>query len=513
MQIKLIIISFLAVALIACSHSQLPKVQTQINTQHGIVQGYSEQGINIFKGIPYAKPPVGSLRWQAPQSLASWSGIKQTTKFASDCMQLPFAQDAAPLTTKPSEDCLYLNVWAPQRVTAEQKYPVAVWIHGGGYVNGGSSPEVYHGDSFAQNDVVFVSFNYRLGRFGFFAHPALKQTEQLANFAFSDQLAALAWVQNNIAAFGGDPDNVTLIGESAGGDSVLTLMRHRKAEDLFSKAVVMSGGDGQLMGMSSRAQAEQAGLNFAKQNGIKQGENSLAELIALPAEKIVADLNLATLSSVNQNGLSYSGPVQDGVMLKGTFTEQGQADEVHVVPLMVGTTNQDLGRGNYANKTALFASFGQFSELAKNIYDQHGKTPLADLIYQVGQDRLMQAPARQLAKFISQAEQPAYLYRFSYVASQLEPAKGALHASEIPYFFNTAAVNYQLSQRDQSAMFIAHRYLLNFIKNGDPNEPNLAKWAQFELSKSNMQIITPEGQAIHRIDPRRAQLNLIERIK
>ena len=201
------------------------KCQT-VNTESGLVTGATADGVISYKGIPYAAPPVGELRWRAPQPPAKWSAPLAATAYGHDCMQLPFPSDAAPLGTPPAEDCLVLNVWAPEKHSAK-KLPVMFWIYGGGWVNGGSSPAVYDGSQFAKGGVVLVSFNYRLGRLGFFAHPALTKEhpdEALGNYGYMDQIAALKWVQRNIAAFGGDPGNVTIFGESAGGFSVHMLM-------------------------------------------------------------------------------------------------------------------------------------------------------------------------------------------------------------------------------------------------------------------------------------------------
>ena len=168
-----------------------------VRTESGLVTGAVADGVVSWKGIPFAAPPVGDLRWRAPRPAPPWTGVKQATAYAHDCMQLPFPSDAAPLGTPPAEDCLYLNVWAPEKPAAA-KLPVMVWIHGGGFVNGGSSPAVYDGSHFARRGVVFVSFNYRLGRFGFFAHPALTKESAgapLGNYGYLDQIAALQWVQ------------------------------------------------------------------------------------------------------------------------------------------------------------------------------------------------------------------------------------------------------------------------------------------------------------------------------
>ena len=259
----------------------------------GTLAGIGLDGLKVFKGIPYAAAPVGENRWRAPQPI-SWTGTKEATSFGNDCMQKPFPSDAAPLGEVPAEDCLYLNVWAPDTT---EKAPVVIWIHGGGYVNGGASPAVYDGTEFAKAGVVFVSFNYRLGRFGFFAHPALSAADEgpIGNYAFMDQIAAVQWVKENIAAFNGDPEQITLMGESAGGGSVHTLMQAPASKDLIQRAIIMSGGGRSLMGERSITEgtdqypsAEQIGLNFAEKHGIEgTGPQALKAMRALSAEEVL----------------------------------------------------------------------------------------------------------------------------------------------------------------------------------------------------------------------------------
>ena len=197
----------------------------QVKVEGGAVKGAVADGVLSFKGIPFAAPPVGDLRWRPPQPVVPWTGVKEATAYGHDCAQKPFPSDAAPLGTEPSEDCLVVNVWRPAEKSSAA-LPVMVWIYGGGFVNGGSSPAVYDGSQFAKQGVVLVSFNYRVGRFGFFAHPALSAEhpgEPLGNYALMDQIAALQWVQKHIAGFGGNPKDVTVFGESAGGMSVHAL--------------------------------------------------------------------------------------------------------------------------------------------------------------------------------------------------------------------------------------------------------------------------------------------------
>jgi len=276
-----------------------------VKVENGAISGVREGDVIAFKGVPFAAPPVGELRWRRPQPVSNWEGILDAHDYASDCMQEPFPSDAAPLGTQPAEDCLYLNIWKPATVTTTAN-PVVVWIHGGGFVNGGASPAVYDGSAFARNGIVFVSINYRLGRFGFFAHPALTNASQetVANYGFLDQVAALQWVRRNIAAFGGNPNSVTLMGESAGGRSVTNLMAYPPASELFNKAIVMSGGGRGDMGKGrwlSREKeglesAEQVGLNFAAQLGINGVDaKALSALKALPAEDICDGLTMSYL--------------------------------------------------------------------------------------------------------------------------------------------------------------------------------------------------------------------------
>ncbi len=223
-----------------------------VKVDTGTLKGAHEVGVLRWKGIPFAAPPVGELRWRAPQPAAAWQGVRDASMYGNDCMQVPFPSDAAPLGTPPNENCLYANVWRP--AGKQRKLPVVFWIYGGGFVNGGASPPTYSGAELAKQGVLFISANYRVGRFGTFAHPALTRANAdaglLGNYGYMDQLAALRWVQRNIAAFGGDPGNVTIVGESAGGMSVHVLVTSPLAKGLFHKAVVMSGGDGSGMGQA-----------------------------------------------------------------------------------------------------------------------------------------------------------------------------------------------------------------------------------------------------------------------
>jgi para-nitrobenzyl esterase len=438
----------------------------EVAIETGRVRGAIEDGIASWKGIPFAAPPIGALRWRAPQPAAKWKGVRDATSYGHDCMQLPFSSDAAPLGTQPAEDCLVLNVWAPERAAKGGKLPVIVWIYGGGFVNGGSSPPTYSGANLARQGVVFVSFNYRVGRFGTFVHPQLVQENQarepIGNYGFMDQVAALKWVQRNIAKFGGDPGNVTLIGESAGGMSVNTMVTSPMATGLLHKAVVMSGGGGQTLGEAGRAEAERASLAFATAKGIAADDpQALARLRALPAAEIVDGLNLSSLFAPAPGPRTFAGPFVDGQVAVDPATAI-RSGRFARVPVMIGATSNDIG----------------------------------------GPTGYMVAGARSLAGAFADQGVPTYHYRFSYVAESLGKA-GADHASEIPFFFDTQQVKYgaATTARDLAMGKAISAYLVNFAKTGDPNGAGLPAWPRYGRAADPMMDFTAEAKAVPGKDP------------
>jgi para-nitrobenzyl esterase len=430
-----------------------------VRIESGTLRGSTEAGVVAFKGVPFAAPPVGPLRWRAPQPAARWTGVRDATSYAHDCMQLPFPSDAAPLGTAPNEDCLYANVWRP--ATGARKLPVMVWIYGGGFVNGGSSPPTYSGAELARQGILVVSFNYRLGRFGTFAHPQLSAADpdggQLADYGYMDQLAALRWVRRNIAAFGGDPAAVTIIGESAGGMSVHALMTSPAAAGLFRAAVIQSGGTAASRG--SLAAAEGAGLAFADAKGIAPDDpHALGKLRALSGDQVVDGLNLAARAPQTPRGPTYIGPVPDG----RTFVDSLEAyrgNRFAHVPIMIGATSDDIG----------------------------------------GATGPMISGARDLAGLLSGKGVPVFYYRFGYVASSVRtPAtKGAAHATDIPFFFNTAAIKYgdRTTDTDRAAAGVMSRYLANFVKSGDPNGAGVPRWPAYKTGSHPMMTLAADARA------------------
>ena len=503
----------------------LEAASAPVRTESGLVAGVASEGVVSWKGVPFAAPPVGDLRWRAPRPAAAWEGVRAASAYANDCMQEPFPSDAAPLGTPPSEDCLYLNVWAPEKPAAA-RLPVMVWIHGGGFVNGGSSPAVYDGSHFARRGVVFVSFNYRLGRFGFFAHPALTKEAAggpLGNYGYLDQIAALRWVQKNIAAFGGDPGNVTLFGESAGGGSVNTLMIAPLARGLFHKAIVQSGGGraGGIMAMRHAREpgpdgspsGEANGMAFAKLVGVT-GEDAaaLVALRQLPPADVVRGLMMMTMG---QQRDSYTGPMIDGQVVPEAVETAFRAGRQARIPYMVGANNREFGFLPLppAAVEGMLARFGAARDEVLAAYDPGKTGDLGEVGVGLASDGAMVEPARLLARLAASAGQPTFAYRFSYVATSLRgQVKGALHATEIPFVFATVRAKYAgaTSPEDEAMGQAAIAYWAAFARSGDPNGEGRPPWPAFSAAGDIVMDFAVGGPAAGP-DPWKARLDLIER--
>jgi para-nitrobenzyl esterase len=453
-----------SVALFCASATAAQTVGPVVKIETGEVRGAREDGVSSWKGVPFAAAPVGALRWRAPQPAAKWTGVREATTYSSDCMQKPFGGDAAPLGTKPAEDCLYANVWKP--VAAQSALPVVVWIYGGGFVNGGASPPTYSGANLAKQGVMFVSFNYRVGRFGTFALPQLTKQDPdhglLGNYGILDQIAALKWVQRNIAAFGGDPSNVTIIGESAGGLSVHTLVTTPLARGLFNKAIVLSGGNAETKDNPTLAEVEQIYSNFAKANGVSPDDpQAMDKLRALSAEQVTDELSMIQLFQPKPGPKTFSGPFRDGKIV----VDQGQAyasGKFTRVPMIIGATSADMG----------------------------GKTGF------------MIAGGRNAAARIAKQGVPVWHYRFSYVAGSVGQP-GAQHASEVPFFFDNAAVKYgsQATPKDIAVGKTVSAYVVNFAKAGDPNGGGLPVWPKYDPASDPLMDFSAAGSASPQKDP------------
>lgn len=428
----------------------------------GTLSGATAEGVASFKGIPYAAPPVGVLRWRPPQAAAKWTAPRDATHYGALCMQ-KIVKDNGVGPGPASEDCLTVNVFAP---TGAKALPVMVWIHGGGLVNGSGTADLYDGTHLAQQGVVVVTLNYRLGRFGFFAHPALTAEAKggpVANYGFMDQIAALKWVQRNIKAFGGDPAKVTIFGESAGGVSVNRLMLIPEAQGLFTKAISESGV-GRERGQTL-AQAEAAGSAFTTKLGA--GTN-LASIRALSADAIIAagDPSMA----------SGELPILDGRMLTESVLEAFRAGKEARVPYLVGSNSQEI-------PPAFAAAFGGFGKLpADQMAAGEQVYGSADALKEyLPTDLIFGEPARALAKAHARNGSATYLYRFGVVSAAAPKAfKGAIHASDRQYVFETLnASPWATDARDAALAKDISAYWVAFAKTGDPNGKGRTAWPAY----------------------------------
>ena len=471
----------IAIAAAAISSMSLAVTPTA-KVEQGLVQGTVENGLTVYRGIPFAAPPVGDLRWRAPQPAAPWQGVRQADKFAPQCVQ-----SIKPETT--SEDCLYLNVWSPAK-SAHAKVPVLVWIYGGGFSVGGTSVPVYSGEVLARKGVVLVSIAYRMGVLGFLAHPELSAESPQhvsGNYGLLDMIAALGWIRKNIAAFGGDPSKITIFGESAGGIAVSQLCASPLAKGLFDGAISESGGSfgpprpagGPGENMRTLTSAEYDGQAFA----LNAGTESFAELRKLSPEKLLA----AT------RGLAW--PIIDGWVIPSDQYTLYDAKKFNDTPILVGY-NSDEG--------ASFSHFRFPQEYVDNVHKRYDSyaDPLLE-VYPVG-GKTVPKTARDLSRDTafgwhtwtwarmqsSLGKSKAFYYYFDqhpdYPTDSSQAGLGAPHGREVAYVFGHL---YDLQPQpptaaDRVISDAMATYWTNFAKYGDPNGKGMPQWPAFSDNRN-----------------------------
>lgn len=440
----------------------------------GALVGRGDGAIDVYKAIPFAAPPVGSLRWAAPKPAAAWTGQRDASTYGPACPQFidPSGRTNGGGYVGPvSEDCLTLNVFAPH---GAKHAPVMVWIYGGGNVFGASDVPSNDGSSFARDGVVLVSFNYRLGALGFLAHPALTKAaganEPLANYGAQDQIAALRWVKRNIKAFGGDPDNVTIFGESAGGADVLTLMTLPAARGLFQKASVESGG----------GWGEEPSLKAAEAEGV-----ALAQKLGLPADATTDQLRALTADQLVAAGGSF-GPVIDGRLLTETTARAFARGDSSPVPLIIGS-NDDEASVFPKGMEAAYAA--RLSPEVRAAYAAEASDEVS-LAHAEFTDWFGGGPARWIARRQS-ARAPAWLYEFTYVrVIRRGKIPGANHTSEIPYVFDSqmAVPVYKLEIQDEDRAMASrvHSCWVAFAKIGRPVCDGGPDWPAYSAARDEM---------------------------
>lgn len=458
---------------------------TPVKTQNGLVQGTIEDGLAVYKGIPFAAPPTGDLRWKAPQPVKNWEGIKQTTAFA------PAPFQGGNTASGKSEDCLYLNIWSLAK-SAKEKVPVLVWIYGGGFSFGSTSDPVYSGEKLAKKGVILVSIAYRVGQLGFLAHPQLSaenSNKVSGNYGLLDMIAGLQWIQKNIAAFGGDPNKVTIFGESAGGIAVSQLCASPLAKGLFHGAISQSGGSfgparivtypGENMKTLKMAEAD--GLEFAK----KAGVNSIAELRKIEADKLPMGF-----------GMPGGWPIVDGYVIPGDQHLLYEAGKYNDVPVLIGY-NSDEGLSFAREKTPEeFANnvkkrYGKFADDLLKAYPTEGNTvpkTARDLTRDAAFGWQTWAWATLQAKT---GKSKVFYYYFDqhpdYPKDSPQYGHGSPHGQDVAFvFMHLDASNPKTSKTDLEISEAMGTYWTNFAKYGTPNGKGILEWPAFNEKKPSV---------------------------
>jgi para-nitrobenzyl esterase len=490
-----------------------------VTIESGKLEGVAETGgtpIRIFRGIPFAAPPVADLRWREPRPVVPWSGVRQATQFGPRCMQQPLFPDMMFRSPAPSEDCLYLNVWTPAKLdgSRQRKLPVLVYVYGGGFMAGDSSERRYDGAALARRGIVVVTVNYRLGVFGFFSHPELTASSPhhaSGNYGLLDQAAALAWVKRNIAAFGGDPNHVTIGGESAGSIAVSALMTSPLSRGKIAGAIGESGALMDGLTPPPLAEAEQKGTAFAQ----KIGAPTLAALRAMPADKLLA-------AQGETRDMPF-GAVIDGHFLTEPPAATFASSKAAHVPLLVGSNSQEgpgsaiYGEGtptlaNY--RAGLTRTFGDKADALFALYSAKSDADVLPIATELASDAFLGLPTWKWFDLQRRTGAPTYYYYFTRVRPPMvtdtsggAPPFGAWHSAEIEYALGNLDANplYRWTDDDRKVSATMSGYFANFIKTGNPNGASLPAWpkASLDAGKIRRQVIDVRTSSVPFSEQRR----------
>ena len=460
---------------------------THAQTSEGALSGKTEGEVAAFLGVPFAAPPTGDDRWKPPRPAAKWEGERQADQFAASCQQALTPDGFGPWTReyvvqgRVSEDCLYLNVWTPAKTPAE-RLPVLFWIYGGGFTSGSGSVPIYDGAALAAKGIIVVNVNYRVGVYGFLAHPELtaeSPAHASGNYGLLDQLAALRWVRVNIAAFGGDPSRVTIAGQSAGAASVHHLIASPLAAGLFARAIAESGS-GMGLRVPEHAEAEEVGQNLSAADGKTL---SLAALRALSTQQL--DARVAKMGG-GSGPASLFGPVVDGSFLPNA---QSVGKNDNDTPILTGmTANETTGLSPAYGKTTVASftaqvkdTYGAMAPDVQALYPAKDDDQAWTSLDALARDRGLGAMYFWARERTSVSRHPIYAYLWTHPEPGPDAERyGAFHSSEIPYVFGTLDTSQRpFEKADRALADELSAYWVNFVKDGDPNGKRLTTWPKF----------------------------------
>jgi para-nitrobenzyl esterase len=488
------------ILLLAVINSCTQKGMNEVSTTEGIVSGLPNASgdVHIFKGVPFAAPPLGDLRWKEPQPAKPWEGVRTCNTWPASPIQnhpVPFMMWTQEFITPAeplSEDCLYLNIWTPAK-SPNEKLPVLVWIHGGGFSSGSGACAIYDGEAIAQQGIVYVSINYRLGIFGFMAHPELTaESEHNAsgNYGLMDQQAALRWIQKNIAAFGGDPNQVTIAGQSAGSMSVNALVASPLSKGLLQRAIAQSGGMISDRFSNALSHAEAIGSEVSK----KLNVTTLQELRLMSADSLLKVSGTFPFGSF--------GPIVDGYVLPDLVKNIMLKKQHLQVPMITGwvTGDSDLFVGEEVTAES-------FTTLIKETYPNLAEEFLRVFPSATEEDARNSKRKLDLMEFAAYPsylwarvnDQPTYLYHFSHIPTDKPnfPNYGAFHTSEVPYALHTLKMwNRPWQKQDYEMEKIMNAYWINFVKTGNPNSEDLLAWSRYDSQTGSVMEFNEEAKSI-----------------